>query len=92
MKRIVIIIHDAAHIIAWPIRMACNGLHAIMPHNKRVSHFILGVILMLCGSWLAHHMPSWCNTILWDAFSYGLHGLGAAPVVNVIAKILAMEV
>lgn len=84
-------------IFAAPVHAICHRLQAIVPHNKHVGHVTLGGLLMVSGSGIAFIAHASCHgyvalEIIFDTFAYGLHGLGAAPIVKLICDKAGIEV
>jgi hypothetical protein len=86
-KPLVIVIHDVAHFASRPVIYVVDCLHirGLIKSRRRVK-VLLGLTLMLTGSTMALHPVSFIPHILWDMFSYGLHGYGAVPIIKVICQ------
>jgi hypothetical protein len=83
------------HVAALPVTYTVHAIARVVPHNKETGKFVMGVGLMLTGSALAmsgHHIvEAHAARIAWDTLSYGIHGIGLAPVLKVIGHKLKIE-
>jgi hypothetical protein len=65
-----------------PVKLLARGLHKLIPHNKRWSVLMLGVLFMLLGSYMATTPQHIVPHALWDMVAYFIHGLGGAPIIE----------
>lgn len=72
--------------IAWPVRTLVHGVNRIVPHNTRAGTVVVSVSVILTGSWLASVPQTLLPHFLWDAISWTIHGLGAAPLIDKVMK------
>lgn len=84
-------------ILSAPTRAIVERLHVFIPHNRRVSHVAVGSIIMICGASLATAGHAVFHEyrlleIVGDSVCYGLHGLGAAPIIKVICERFNVDV
>lgn len=68
--------------MARPVHLVADGIHRVLPHNKKHSKLVIGGAMMLTGATLASIHQGYIPHVLWDAFSWLLHGIGAAPIIN----------
>lgn len=61
-------------------------------HNKKFWHVVIGVFVMYLAGLLYHDPPKFLFHEFWELTAFGMHGLGIAPVVRVIADLVGMEV
>lgn len=62
---------------------------------RRTTHVIIGIVLVLTGSFIAHlgsHLANQAAILIVDAFGYSIHGFGLAPILKVLADALEMEI
>jgi hypothetical protein len=61
-------------------------------HNPRTYHVIFGSILMLVAGHLYHSPPHILTSEFWEMSAFGIHGLGAAPIINLIGEAFGIDV
>jgi len=81
-----------------PVHHIAEHLHRKLPHlrvSKGVTQVFIGSSIMVFGVYSAHVLeailPARCQIIV-DAVCYGIHGLGSAPIIKVIATKLKIEI
>lgn len=72
-------------IISKPVHVVSDALHRIKPHNKKHSKCLLGLVLMILAANIASMHQSYIPHFIWDAGAWLIHGLGAAPIINLIS-------
>lgn len=72
-------------------RFARRPWYVRVLHSKKTYHCLFGVILMGLAASLYHDPPKFFVHEFWELTAFGIHGLGIAPIVNVFAEVIGME-
>jgi hypothetical protein len=59
---------------------------------KNTIHIGVGIAIMLAAGTLYHNPPKILNHEMWELTAFGLHGLGAAPVLRIVADLIGFEI
>lgn len=90
MKKALIFIHGAVHVIHLPFHHAVRVLPAPLK-SKRATKVVIGICISCTGSAIALHPIEIVPHIIWDAIAYTLHGYGAIPVVKILCEKFNLE-
>lgn len=81
------------HAGAAPVTYVLRVIHPAL-HNKKLAHITVGSVVACIGSWLAsaapHIAPAHFEIIV-EAIAWGIHGIGIAPIVKIVADKLKLE-
>lgn len=61
-------------------------------HSRRTYELILGFVLMFWAGHLYHSPPHFLNSEFWEMSAFGIHGLGAAPIIKMIGEAIGIDV
>lgn len=91
--------HTVLSKLAFPATWLFDRIHRLgggpkTRISKRLLVILVGLVIMLFGVVVAKasHMFTGTAMIVVDAIGYGLHALGAAPLVKYLAELLSVEV
>lgn len=84
------------HVLAHPVEDTAFCLHYVgMAKSNKRARIYCGVFMMALGSTMAHNIPHEAPMFIQvtlDFISYGVHGLGLAPIAKVIADAIGVEI
>ncbi len=80
------------HLLAHPVDVLINKIDVIEGFGKHHFKLVLSFIILIFGAYLSHLKQSYVPVYVWDAFSYGIHGIGLAPIAKVLFDIFGIEV
>jgi hypothetical protein len=84
-------------LIAHPVVWVAHHTHPLIPHPKvkrEHLHVSFGSVVIMAGSAIAHCAPHGLSftSVAIDSLGYGIHALGAAPIIKVICVRLRVDV
>lgn len=72
-------------------RKYSNGIVHYLFHNKSLLRIIVGSTVMIISAALTRMCPSWIPDCIWDSATWLMHGLGAAPIAQIICNLFGWD-
>ena len=80
------------HALSYPITYIVHRITILKDKHKKIVIIIISSSVLLFGSFMSSIHPSLVPSFAWDAASWGVHGLGLAPIAKHIFDILEIEI
>jgi len=71
-----------------PVHHLTRLISRVYHHDTNKSKIVVGAVMVLFGSWLAHNAPAAVPVPLWDAGAWLIHAFGAAPILERVLEVL----
>jgi hypothetical protein len=80
------------HFFAKPIELLVKWIVPLKTKYVKLFSVVIGTVTLLTGAFLAHIPQTFVATWLWDGFTYGIHGMGVAPIIKIVFDAIDIEV
>lgn len=92
MKKPITHVRSIVHLLAKPIGWLVATLRIVKRLHVKVFNMGFGTILLLTGAWLAHLQQHYMPLFVWDGLTYGIHGMGVAPIIKIVFDYIEVEI